>query len=166
MDGYTPLVPSPVARTNATSTVMVLCLLVAVIGAVAWLSWHDDATRWEHAVEVEATVTDPESCQVSRRSPVTKTCPAEWTVDGNTVEGRITNAYGGHLPLTGRSATGRVISDDPPTVAVEFSGLTRWWGEYAVPLTIGGVVAAALLGLLRRRVANRRDDDRHPTVHG
>lgn len=151
---------------RALEAVAVLGAVLVLVGAPVWWLVHSAARGWTDARVVAATVAEDARCTTGPPPGSPRTCAATWTPAGGdreSVEGTVSERYGGDLPAAGGTVEARVVADgDDPMALTGFQPVLLRWALAAPYLTAAGVLllVLAVAGLVRTdpRWASPRTD--------
>lgn len=126
--------------------------LLVLLGAPVWWQMGGTARGWSDDRTVTVSVPDDTECRTGPPPGRPQTCTASWLDEGRSVEGEVSDRYGGRAPAAGEDVEARVVDDGGPALA--FTGyhpfLLRW--ALAAPWLTGVgllLLAGGAAGLVR-----------------
>ncbi len=128
---------------------LVAGVVLALLGGPVWFFMHGAAAGWQEERPVVATVAADTRCRTGPPPGTPTTCEATWTLDGRTVQGEVSNRYGGPRPGPGDEIPARAAGDE-----LALTGYARFllaWALAAPYLCVAGVVVALVSAAGLRR---------------
>lgn len=129
---------------------LVAAVSLLVLGGPVWFFMHGTASGWTDERVVTVRVPVDAECRTGPPPGRPLTCEALWDeAAGSTVEGEVSDRYGGPAPEPGDAVEARVVDDG--LAFTGYQGALLWWALTAPYLAVAGLLlgALAVAGLLR-----------------
>lgn len=128
---------------------LVAGIVVALLGGPVWFFMHGAAAGWQEERSVVATVAPDTRCRTGPPPGTPTTCEATWTIGSRTVEGEVSNRYGGPRPAAGDEVAARMTGDD--LALTGYARILLVWALAAPYLCLVGLAVAlvSVAGLVR-----------------